>query len=360
MGTIELAVVGLTGSSIGTALSLPMLWPRVGRPMDIRLLGGWLLALSAIAALISARVIGLLPASAAVEHTINLVGFCAYPLGYLYLRNQTRAAIRVSDAWWLWVPGVVYIVVLATRSALGANTRVPFVWILPVLLAFTALCASLLRRRNCRDAGMVPAAWTVAFLVLLNVAQIVRMLFGHLAPVPALVPLMATIGFILLVALVMWRAVEFSPTPETRVTLRRYEKSGLDRDAAVALLSRIDEALSAGRLFADAGLTLGRLASAVDCTPHQLSEVLNRYAGITFHELLNRRRVTDVKAQLLDPGADRYTIEGIGTSAGFGSRSALYAAFRRLEGMTPAEFRAMKPAGRDATSLAGSNRQPSG
>jgi AraC-like DNA-binding protein len=49
--------------------------------------------------------------------------------------------------------------------------------------------------------------------------------------------------------------------------------------------------------------------------------------------------VEDVKAQLTDPSADRYTVEGIGASAGFGSRSALYAAFRRLEGVTPTEVR---------------------
>ncbi|MET0555873.1 MAG: helix-turn-helix domain-containing protein [Vicinamibacteria bacterium] len=42
---------------------------------------------------------------------------------------------------------------------------------------------------------------------------------------------------------------------------------------------------------------------------------------------------------MLDPSSDRYTVEGIGASAGFGSRSALYAAFRRLEGITPTEFR---------------------
>jgi AraC-like DNA-binding protein len=63
---------------------------------------------------------------------------------------------------------------------------------------------------------------------------------------------------------------------------------------------------------------------------------------VSFHERLNRLRVADVKAQLLDPAADRFTIEGIGGAAGFGSRSALYAAFRRIEGLTPTEFRARR------------------
>jgi AraC-like DNA-binding protein len=344
IGTVEFAVVGLTGSGIGTALGVPMVWPRANRPLATRLMGGWLLALSAVAAIISARVIGLVPGNAATEHTINLLGFVAYPFLYLYLREQTQTRATFTAAWWLWLPAAIYIAVLLTRSALGSNTRVAFVWILPVLLAFTTLCASLLRLRDPRRAGIVPATWIVGFLILLNAAQIVRMVFGHIEPVPALVPLTATLGFVSLVALVMWRTVEPHPSMDARAPAQRYEKSGLDHGAATILLGRIEGALSANRLFADPDLTLARLAAAVDGTPHQLSEVLNRYAGVTFHELLNRRRVADVKAQLLDPAADRYTIEGIGASAGFGSRSALYAAFRRLEGMTPAEFRARKPA----------------
>jgi AraC-like DNA-binding protein len=50
-------------------------------------------------------------------------------------------------------------------------------------------------------------------------------------------------------------------------------------------------------------------------------------------------RVEEVKAQLRDPVNDLFTIEGIGLSAGFGSRSALYTAFKRLERITPTQFR---------------------
>lgn len=346
MGTLELAIVGLTGSGIGTALGVPMCWPHEHRTLAVRLMGGWLLALSAMAAIISARVIGLLPDAVGVGHAVNLLGLATYPLVYLSIREETEPTGRLADAWWLWVPLAVYGVALGTRSAVDTSTRVPFVWMLPVLLAFTMLCASLLyRRRGGVHRGVVPAGWIVAFLVLMNVAQLVRLLFGHVAPVPALVPLAAAVGFAGTVVLVVWRLVDARPAAAARVPTPRYERSGLDPDAAPVLLARIEAALGANRLFADAGLTLGKLAAAVDSSPHQVSEVLNRYAGITFHELLNRRRVADVKAQLLDPAADRYTIEGIGASAGFGSRSALYAAFRRLEGTTPVEFRA---AGRTA------------
>jgi AraC-like DNA-binding protein len=339
MGTPELAVIGLAGSGIGTAMGLPMVWPAVRRSIEFRLMGAGLIGLSLIAAMVSARVIGLLPATSGVNHAINLAGLLSYPLVYLYIRCATGRPMGVAPGWWLWTPGGAYAAVVIVRSAAGVDTRVPFAWLLPVLLAFTLLCArALIQRRGDRPTLLLRAEWLVAFLVILNAAQIVRMLFGHIALVPMLIPLVVSGGFVALVGLVAWRTANQEPVVAV-ATGPRYARSSLDDPTAKAVLERIERALSKDRLFADADLTLARLASSIGSTPHQVSEVLNRYANITFHELLNQRRIADVKAQLLDPESDRYTIEGIGASAGFGSRSALYAAFRRLEGVTPSEFR---------------------
>jgi AraC-like DNA-binding protein len=344
MGTLELASVGLAGSGVGTALAIPMVWPRSARSADVRLMGGWLLATSAIVALISARVIGLVPGSAAINHTINLLGFCAYPLLYLGIRAQSSAPGRIRNSWWLWLPAGVYLTIVLVRGGLGGVTDIPFSWILPVLLAFTAACAVAVARCPTPPTAILPARFIVLFLAVLNLAQIVRMQFGHVAPIPALVPLVMTGGFVALVGVLIWRGLECGATAALAATADapgpRYEKSSLDREAAVALLAAVDRALTADRLFVDPALTLGRLAAAVGSTPHQVSEVLNRYAEVTFHDLVNRHRMAEVKAQLSDPASDRFTIEGIGAAAGFGSRSALYAAFRRLEGMTPTAFRA--------------------
>jgi AraC-like DNA-binding protein len=341
MGTLELAVVGLAGSGVGTALGIPMVWPHARRATDVRLMGGWLLAGSIIAGLISARLLGLVPGSAPVEHAINLLGLGAFPLLYLYVCELSGRPVALRRAWWLWTPVAVYSLVLLIRGVFDVGTRVPFAWILPAALGYTALCTSVAFGRQHRHrAALVPARWTVGFLVALNTAQIVRMFFGHLALVPALVPLVMAAGFVGMVGLVVWHALESGSRADAGPAGPRYEKSGLDQEAAQSLAAAIGRALSADRLFADPGLTLGRLASAVGATPHQVSEVLNRHAATSFPDLINRCRVDDVKTQLADPASDRFTIEGIGASAGFGSRSALYAAFRRLEGMTPSEYRA--------------------
>lgn len=341
MGAHELALVGLAGSGIGTAVGMPLVWPRAARSLDIRLLGGAVLLMSVIAALISARLAGFVPAADEVEHAINVLGLCAYPLLLLYTRYATEAPVKRPAIAACYLPAVVYVVSIAVRTALGTDSSVPFSWMLPVVLGFTIACAATLWWRGGSRIGVVRAEWLVGFVALLNLAQIVRMQFAHVPMVRGLIPIVITIGFLSVTALLTWRAVGIALPPSTKEesAAPRYERSGLEEPLARSLLRQIDDALTANRLFAQPDLTLAQLAAAAACTPHQVSEVLNRYAGVSFHDLINRRRVDDVKRQLDDPASERFTIEGIGASAGFGSRSALYAAFKRYEGTTPTAYR---------------------
>jgi AraC-like DNA-binding protein len=333
MGAYELAFVGLAGSGVGTALALPMAWPRADRPLDVRLLGSAALIMSVIAALISARLAGLAPASPATEHTINILGLAAFPVLVMYARHAVRLPITTAHAAW-WLPAAGYALMIAARFAAGSGTRVRFAWLAPIVCGFTVAAAlTLWRHRHQRRAVAVPAESVVAFVAVLNIAQLVRMELGHVAVIRALVPLVMSLGFVAMAAFAARSAFGAAPLRST------YERSGLDENSARRLLARVDDVLARDRLFTRSDLTLAQLAAAVEATPHQVSEAMNRYGRESFAEVLNRLRVEDVKAQLRDPANDRFTIEGIGLSSGFGSRSAMYAAFKRLEGVTPAAFR---------------------
>jgi AraC-like DNA-binding protein len=353
MGAQELAFMGLAGSGIGTVIGIPMAWPRGRQPADVRLLGVATILMSLIAGLISAKVAGLVASVDAAEHAVNLLGLTVMPLVVVYMRQATGLSPGFRGMGWLWAPVAVYLGHLLAGAVWRFDAEVPFAWLLPVVLAFTAASAGLLWRQPAPSTTtIVPPAWIVGFLVLVNVAQILRMVYGHVEIVRAIVPLAMSGGFVAMVAYVAWRsatiavvgrrpiaAIDPSAADTPDVGPPRYEKSGLKEADAADLLAAIDRALAAGRRFARPDLTLSDLARAAGSTPHLVSEALNRYAGESFHQRLTQVRVADVKAQLLDRANDGYTIEGIGASAGFGSRSALYAAFRRLEGMTPAAFR---------------------
>ncbi|MGE0813145.1 MAG: helix-turn-helix domain-containing protein [Vicinamibacterales bacterium] len=358
MGAYELAVVGLVGSGVGAALGAPLLWAGPHR-RDIRLLGAALLLTAAVAALISARLAGLVPASAAVGHAVNVLGLVAMPLGVAYVRFAAGSLRPLHPA--LLAPLAAYAGVAAVRATLTGASDIPFGWVLPLVLGLTGVAALTVRQGPPHRTGLVPPEWVVGFMALLNVAQIARMDLGHLPFVRAIVPLVVLTGVVALAAFVTWRqatsgdawpvpvgppagprarteTATTGPPPGEAVT-PRYERSTLDEAAAADLRARVDRALDADRLFARPDLTLGLLAGAAGSTPHLVSEVLNRFGGTSFRDVVTRRRVDDVKAQLGDPANDRFTIEGIGASAGFGSRSALYEAFRRCEGTTPTAYR---------------------
>ncbi len=350
MGTLQLAIVGLAGSLVGSALGTPMLWPTHTRPVSVRLFGAWLMALSGIAGLISSRLLGLAPATAATNHAINLLGFTAYPLLYLWIVEQSGRSVSIRRSLWLWIPAALYVGVLGMRGAFGLSTHVPFEFILPAILAFTLLCAAAaFREQAANHSSIVPARMVVGFLAALNVSQVIRMVFGHVSFVQAVVPITIAAGLLALSAAVMQRVLTVQAMSATQPSEPRYDHSGLDDTEAATLLADIHHAVAVRRLFTNPELTLRHLAASVNATPHQVSETLNRHAGMTFQQLITRHRVDDVKQQLLEATSDKFTIEGIGGTAGFGSRSALYSAFRRLEGITPAEFRARARAAASAS-----------
>lgn len=337
MSTSELAAVGLVGSGVGALLGTPLVWPGQPGRVDLRVLGAVLLAGAGLSGLISARLVGIVPGSDIVNHGVNALGLLAFSAAAGYVRLATGLSPLLPRG--LVASPAIYAALTVVRAATTGRSDVPFLCLVPLVVAFTVVSAMAVWRDHVVRDALVPPAWVVGFMATVNVAQFVRMGFGDAPAVRAAVPLAMAGGFMSMVTFVAWRAAGRLGTSSSGAGAR-YERSGLRADAAMELLARVDQAMRKDRLFARSDLTLTLVARTVGATMHQVSEALNRFRGLTFNEYLSRWRLDDVKAQLSEPGSDRYTIEGIGAAAGFGSRSALYAAFRRFEGMTPTAYRA--------------------
>lgn len=115
---------------------------------------------------------------------------------------------------------------------------------------------------------------------------------------------------------------------------RRSQLGGID---VPARLAGLHHALEVDRLYRHEELTLAQLATAVDLTPHQLSELVNEHLGMNVPRLLKQHRVADAKDLLLKKPS--MSVLEVGLAAGFSSLSAFYAAFRELEGMAPGMYR---------------------
>lgn len=70
---------------------------------------------------------------------------------------------------------------------------------------------------------------------------------------------------------------------------------------------------------------------------HELSKLINENLNSNFTEFINKYRIEEAK-QLIVTNSN-YTIEAIGNSSGFNSKSAFYKAFKAYAGTTPAKFK---------------------
>lgn len=112
----------------------------------------------------------------------------------------------------------------------------------------------------------------------------------------------------------------------------------VDREQAVTRLRKLmDE-----QVFVDETLKLSGLASLLDLSPHQLSELINTRFGVGYSRYIREHRVAAAKRMLMaEPDA---SVLSIGLAVGFTSQSNFYAAFREITGEVPGRYRSQQSA----------------
>ena len=91
-------------------------------------------------------------------------------------------------------------------------------------------------------------------------------------------------------------------------------------------------------------LSLAELAAQLHLPPHHLSQVINEQCQQNFFDFINTYRIEEVKRQLQSPDTAHLKLEEIGFAAGFNSKSAFNAAFKKNTQTTPSQFRKSAPA----------------
>jgi len=88
----------------------------------------------------------------------------------------------------------------------------------------------------------------------------------------------------------------------------------------------------------DPELTLSQLSAKLRLSPTQLSYVVNAGMGQNFNDFVNTFRVEAVKARLLAPESQAFTLLGIALDCGFNSKATFNRAFKKATGSPPNEF----------------------
>lgn len=118
-----------------------------------------------------------------------------------------------------------------------------------------------------------------------------------------------------------------------------YAKPAPGEGQFAILAERVTRLFEQEKTYTDVYLTINRLAERLEVPPYLLSKTINTVFQKSFPELLHDYRIAEAGRRLLDPDSGHLSIEGIATESGFQSASAFYTAFKKLKGMTPAEWR---------------------
>ena len=108
------------------------------------------------------------------------------------------------------------------------------------------------------------------------------------------------------------------------------------------VIQKIGSLMTEKKLFLKSDLSLYDLASELDINRNYLSNIINEAMNTNFYNLINGYRIEEAKKMLVSDDFQHLSIEGIATSAGFKSRSVFYPVFKKMVGMTPAEFKKQK------------------
>lgn len=105
------------------------------------------------------------------------------------------------------------------------------------------------------------------------------------------------------------------------------------------LYEKIQQKLVLEKKYRDPEYSAKQLAADLQTNTRYISAVVNLRYQQNYSSLVNELRIRDALYLLIDQRYADQTVEDISSMVGFANRQSFYAAFYRLKGMTPKEYR---------------------
>ncbi|SFD70675.1 helix-turn-helix domain-containing protein [Pseudoalteromonas denitrificans] len=109
-------------------------------------------------------------------------------------------------------------------------------------------------------------------------------------------------------------------------------------DFDIVLEEQILHLLDEDKIYTDPDLSLQSLANKLGMKPYLISQVINQHMGVSFYEMVNRRRI-NYTCELMKRHPNRPVLD-IALQAGFNAKSTFNAAFKRYQAVTPTQYKA--------------------
>ncbi len=115
-----------------------------------------------------------------------------------------------------------------------------------------------------------------------------------------------------------------------------YRKSGLRQDAAASIHTNLLKLMKEEKPYLNPKLTLINLAEMLNVSTNHLSQTINQFEKVNFHDFINRFRVDEFIER--SSSNTSFSILAHALDSGFNSKSSFNIVFKKFKDITPSKF----------------------
>ncbi len=120
--------------------------------------------------------------------------------------------------------------------------------------------------------------------------------------------------------------------------LFKYKKSGLTESLSKELKEQLIYLFDEEKIYKESDISLELLASKLNTTRHNASQVINEHFNVSFHELINKYRIKEAKKILDSDYQKNLNIIDIAYEVGYNNKVTFNKAFKKDTQLTPSEY----------------------
>ncbi|WET69120.1 helix-turn-helix domain-containing protein [Sphingobacterium sp.] len=266
------------------------------------------------------------------------------PFLYFFIKSEIRKIKRLPRLWlWQLVAWFVLIVVIGVIYPYQYFAPLWWHYIIPLIyfqwgiyIVFSVfLLMPIIKRVFGKEEIKVFEKWilTICGGVLLLFVSYVWAFFN----ITKGSYIHAAIFFSLIIYLVIFTLLYRKKTNDlSSFSLQKYVDKKIDTEEVKQIVGKLTLVMTEKELFKNPNLKISELAKAINISTHQLSQILNESIDKNFTLFVNEYRINEAcKLLLSNPNL---TVEAVADEVGFNAKSTFFAAFKKIQGITPSVY----------------------